>query len=90
MYISYSREMTREFIDACAMWAKAFSTAAMAVDEWLFEDANPDDPTDTKQIQAFRIRFASGFEIMALSSARAACAASRAWSSSTRRPSSTT
>ncbi len=69
MYISYSREMTREFIDACAMWAKPFSTAAMAVDEWLFEDANPDDPTDTKQIQAFRIRFASGFEIMALSSA---------------------
>ncbi len=69
MYISYSREMTREFIDACAMWARAFSSAAMAVDEWLFEDANPNDPSDTKQIQAFRIRFASGFEIMALSSA---------------------
>ncbi|SFJ36898.1 hypothetical protein SAMN05216258_1611, partial [Albimonas pacifica] len=23
MYISYSREMTREFVDACAMWARA-------------------------------------------------------------------
>ncbi len=28
MYISYSREMTREFIDACAMWARAFDVAA--------------------------------------------------------------
>ena len=69
MYISYSREMTREFIDACAMWAKAFASAAMSVDEFLFEDADPSDPTNTKNIQAFRIRFASGFEIMALSSA---------------------
>ncbi|SOC20665.1 hypothetical protein [Rhodobacter maris] len=69
MYISYSQEMTREFIDACAMWAKAFSIAAMDSDELLFEDANPADPTDTKHIQAFRIRFASGFEILALSSA---------------------
>jgi phage FluMu gp28-like protein len=69
MYISYSQEMTREFIDACAMWARAFSTAAMAADELLFEDANPADPSDTKHIQAFRIRFASGFEILALSSA---------------------
>lgn len=69
MYISYSKEMTREFIDACAMWARAFSTAAMEADELLFEDANPADPSDTKYIQAFRIRFASGFEILALSSA---------------------
>jgi len=69
MYISYSQEMTREFIDACAMWARAFSMAAMEADELLFEDANPADPSDTKHIQAFRIRFASGFEILALSSA---------------------
>lgn len=66
MYISYSREMTREFIDACAMWAKAFSIAAMAEESFLFDQG--DDEGD-KSIQAFRIRFASGFEIMALSSA---------------------
>ena len=30
MYISYSQEMTREFIDACAMWARAFNMAATA------------------------------------------------------------
>lgn len=63
MYISYSREMTREFIDACAMWARAFDNAASEVDEVLFQD------DDEKAINAFRIQFASGFEIMALSSA---------------------
>lgn len=65
MYISYSQEMTREFIDACAMWARAFSIAAMAAEEFLFDSGDDGD----KSIQSFRIRFASGFEILALSSA---------------------
>lgn len=65
MYISYSKEMTREFIDACAMWARAFNVAANAVEEVLFADNDKDGDTS---INAFRIRFASGFEIMALSS----------------------
>ncbi|MCO5059649.1 MAG: terminase family protein [Rhizobiaceae bacterium] len=69
MYISYSQEMTREFIDACAMWARAYAVAAAEFEEFLFDDTSFDDPTDTKKIQAFRIRFASGFEILALSSA---------------------
>lgn len=66
MYISFSQEMTREFIDACAMWARAFNQAASAVEEHLFADR---DRTGDRSIAAFRIRFASGFEIMALSSA---------------------
>ncbi len=66
MYISYSQEMTREFIDACAMWARAFSAAATTVDETLFEGGDSDGD---RAIQAFRIRFASGYEILALSSA---------------------
>jgi phage FluMu gp28-like protein len=66
MYISYSQEMTREFIDACAMWARAFAVAATAVDEVLFDDG---DDEGQRSIQAFRIRFASGFEVLALSSA---------------------
>ncbi len=66
MYISYSQEMTREFIDACAMWARAFSDAALSVDEYLFDDS---DKEGDRSIQAFRIRFASGYEIIALSSA---------------------
>ena len=69
MYISYSQEMTREFIDACGMWARAFAIAAVDQDEFLFDDTDPKTPGDTRQIQAFRIRFASGFEILALSSA---------------------
>lgn len=67
MYISYSQEMTREFIDACAMWAKAFNIAATAADEFLFDDGK--DGHETRAIKAFRIGFASGFEIVGLSSA---------------------
>jgi len=69
MYISYSQEMTREFIDACAMWARAYAVAAVGMDEFLFDDTDPSSPEVTRHIQAFRIRFASGFEILALSSA---------------------
>ncbi|WCA60272.1 hypothetical protein G6M16_007080 [Agrobacterium tumefaciens] len=66
MYISYSQEMTREFIDACAMWARNFSAAAMELEEFLFDDS---DKNGERAIQAFRIKFASGFEIVGLSSA---------------------
>ncbi|WP_194094817.1 hypothetical protein [Marivivens aquimaris] len=66
MYISYSQEMTREFIDACAMWARAFAIAANELEETLFDDS---DEEGQKSIKAFRIQFASGYEIIALSSA---------------------
>lgn len=66
MYISYSQEMTREFIDACAMWARAFASAAFELEEFLFDDS---DKEGERSIQAFRIKFASGFEIIGLSSA---------------------
>lgn len=67
MYISYSQEMTREFIDACAMWAKAISVATLDTGEFLFDDE--DENGEKRSIQAFRIRFASGYEIVGLSSA---------------------
>lgn len=66
MYISYSQEMTREFIDACAMWARAYGVAASEMSETLFDDS---DQSGERAIKAFRIQFASGFEIIALSSA---------------------
>ncbi|MEM6381661.1 MAG: hypothetical protein AAF739_03235 [Pseudomonadota bacterium] len=66
MYISYSQEMTREFIDACAMWARAYNISVSDTGEFLFPDKDEDGD---RSIQAFRIRFASGFEIVALSSA---------------------
>ncbi|MCW3835983.1 hypothetical protein ACFQ1E_08025 [Sphingomonas canadensis] len=67
LYIGYNLDMAREFIDTCAMWARAFMPACSEVGEFLFHDAGTDGAED-KFIQAFRIRFASGFEICALSS----------------------
>ncbi|PWR23365.1 terminase large subunit domain-containing protein [Zavarzinia compransoris] len=61
-YLAYEKEMTREFIDTCAQWAKLFDRAASAVEEFLF------DGDGDKDVMAFRIRFASGYEIIALSS----------------------
>lgn len=66
LYIGYSEDMTREYIDDCAMWAKAFNQVAGAVEETMFQDV--DDEGDTKEIKAFRIDFASGHKILALSS----------------------
>ena len=66
LYIGYSEDMTREYIDDCAMWAKAFNYAAGEVGETVFEDT--DENGDTKNIKAFRIDFASGKKILALSS----------------------
>jgi phage FluMu gp28-like protein len=60
-YLAYEKEMTREFIDVCAGWARMFDHAASAVEETIFNDGS-------KDILAFRISFASGFEIVALSS----------------------
>lgn len=61
-YIGYNLDMTREFVDTAAAWAKAFNFAASEASEFLFED------TPDTSIQAFRIRFASGFELVALCS----------------------
>lgn len=66
LYIGYSEDMTREFIDDCAMWARAFSYAAAEMREFIFEDT--DEEGDTREIKAFRIEFASGFKVLALSS----------------------
>lgn len=66
LYIGFNMDMAREFIDTCAMWAKAFLPAATEVQEFLFVDQNEDG--ETKEIQAFRLRFASGFDIVALTS----------------------
>ena len=67
LYLGYNLDMAREFIDTCGMWARAFMPACTEVGEFLFEDKGENGEPD-KFIQAFRIRFASGFEIVALSS----------------------
>jgi phage FluMu gp28-like protein len=60
-YMGYDQEMAREFIDTCGMWARAFGIAAEAADEEILEG-------DGEKVQAFRIRFSSGFKIVALPS----------------------
>ena len=64
LYMGYEREMTREFIDYVAEWAGAFQTAAGEVQEFVWTD--PDHPE--RSVGAFRVRFASGFEVIALPS----------------------
>jgi phage FluMu gp28-like protein len=66
LYIGYNLDMAREFIDTCAMWAKAFHHASSTVQEFVFKDREPDG--GERDIQAFRIIFASGHEACALSS----------------------
>ncbi|HEI9785239.1 TPA: terminase family protein [Serratia marcescens] len=60
-YVGSNKEMAREFIDAAAMWAKAYDLAAEDVCEEVLVD-------DDKDILTFVIYFASGFKVQALSS----------------------
>jgi phage FluMu gp28-like protein len=66
LYLGYNLDMAREFIDTCGMWAKAFAPACSEVSEFLFMEQG--EKGEDKAIKAFRITFASGFEIVALSS----------------------
>lgn len=61
-YMGYDKDMTLEFIETCAMWARAFGIIGTDVGEDVLDDG------DGNPIQSFRIRFASGFKITALPS----------------------
>ena len=60
-YIGYNKDMAREFIEDAAGWARRFNKTARAIEEIAIAD-------EDKDILAFRIRFASGNKIVALSS----------------------
>lgn len=60
-YIGSNKEMAREFIDACSMWAGVFNQAAGEISEEVLED-------EDKDILTYVIYFTSGFKIKALSS----------------------
>ncbi|NRA85789.1 MAG: hypothetical protein HRU28_00045 [Rhizobiales bacterium] len=66
-YIGYNFEMAREFIDECAKWAKSLLNVSLSVEEYIFSNVINNDEGQ-KDIKAFRISFASGFEIVALPS----------------------
>lgn len=63
-YIAYNEDMTIEYIQACAMWARAFNSAAAEIESGFWDEAEED-----KHIKTFTIRFPqSGHRIVALSS----------------------
>ncbi len=61
-YMGYDKDMTLEFIEVCAMWARAFDCAIDEMGEVILDDG------PNEGIKAFSIRFASGFRITALPS----------------------
>lgn len=62
LYIGYSLDMAREFIDAAGDFARAFEIVCESVEEFLFADGSKEG------VQALRIKFASGYDIVALTS----------------------
>ncbi|MDD3002102.1 MAG: hypothetical protein PHF29_10145 [Candidatus Riflebacteria bacterium] len=60
-YIGYNKEMAQEFIRDSAFWAKHYCLAAGEIEEIVLDD-------EDKDILTFRITFASGYRVSALSS----------------------
>ncbi len=60
-YLGYNRDMAREFVETASAWARQFNKAAQAIEEIAVED-------ERRDLMAYRIRFASGHKIVALSS----------------------
>ncbi len=60
-YIGYNKEMAEEFIGDCAAWVERFDKACSVVEEEILKDRD-------KDILTYKIKFASGNKIVALSS----------------------
>lgn len=65
-YIGDTKDKGREFIGYVAHFAKVVVGQLAEIEEFLFEDQREDGTTN--HISAFRIRFASGYRVEALSS----------------------
>lgn len=69
-YVGDTKEKGLEFIGYCAKFARVIALAqsqgVSEIEEFLFEDQ--DEQGHSRQITSYRIRFASGFQIVALSS----------------------
>lgn len=65
-YMGYNMSMAAEFIGDCAFFAHAYSLACSAIDVDITTSIIDDE---RKDIVTYKIRFASGFKIEALSSA---------------------
>ncbi len=60
-YVSYNKEMTKQFVKDCAFWAKMIGAAASELEEVVLDDGD-------KDITVYRIQFASGYEIWGMPS----------------------
>lgn len=60
-YLSYSKEMTVQFINDAAFWAHVLGIACSAMEEVVIAD-------EDKDVLVYKIRFDSGFEIWGLPS----------------------
>ncbi len=60
-YIGYNKDMALEFVETAVQWARRFNKAARAIEEIAIRD-------EARDLLAYRIRFASGHKIVALSS----------------------
>jgi phage FluMu gp28-like protein len=69
-YISATQDMAREYIEACAMWARAFDYAAGEIGEGMYDDGDDEHIDPAKRyIKTYEIVFpGSGRRIVALSS----------------------
>ncbi|MEQ8747340.1 hypothetical protein [Pyruvatibacter sp.] len=65
-YIGDTKDKGREFIGYVAHFARVLMDELLDIEEFLFEDQLKDG--STRNIAAFRVRFASGFRVEALSS----------------------
>ncbi|MER2490685.1 terminase large subunit domain-containing protein [Catenovulum sediminis] len=66
-YLGSDKEMAKEFIDACAFWARKLNMVMTEIEESIFEDEDEDG--NKKSIKSFEIKFPhSGKKILALSS----------------------
>ena len=64
-YVGYNQDMAREFIEDVGNWARYYGLAAGAIENYFEED---EDNGVVKKILAFRVTFASGYKVCALSS----------------------
>src|SRR5271166_2594465 len=60
-YIGYNKDMALEFVETAARWAREFDRVARKIEQIAVDDQSRD-------ILAYRVRFASGLKIVALSS----------------------
>ena len=60
-YLSYAKEMTQQFVNDAAFWAKLLNIACSNMEETVIKD-------EDKDITVYKIRFDSGFEIWGLPS----------------------